>query len=299
MKEMISIIAPVFNERENLQPFLMALFNVLEQIGENYEVVIVDDGSTDGSSEYLIEAARSKPRLKLIQFRRNFGQTAAIAAGFDFATGELLVAIDADMQNDPQDIPAILAKLREGFDVVSCWRSDRKDAWLTRRIPSRLANLLISRISGVRLHDYGCTLKGYRREILGHIRLYGEMHRFIPIYASWAGAKVTEIPVQPPSSSERLEQIRIEPHLQGHTRFDHRQDARQLFNQADVLLRWCRTPGMRRRDLFCRVDAGRQVHQSNQGAPESASLAVGVSIHRRGPVHSDGSGRRAYYPHLL
>ena len=196
MKEMISIIAPVFNERENLQPFLIALFDVLEQTGEDYEVVIIDDGSTDGSSEYLIETARSQPRLKLIQFRRNFGQTAAIAAGFDFASGELLVAIDADMQNDPQDIPAILAKLREGFDVVSCWRSDRKDAWLTRRLPSRLANLLISRISGVRLHDYGCTLKGYRREILEHIRLYGEMHRFIPIYASWAGARVTEIPVR-------------------------------------------------------------------------------------------------------
>jgi glycosyltransferase involved in cell wall biosynthesis len=196
MKEKISIIAPVFNERENLQPFLMALFNVLEQTGENYEVVIVDDGSTDGSIDYLIEVARSKPRLKLIQFRRNFGQTAAIAAAFDFATGELLVAIDADMQNDPRDIPAILAKLREGFDVVSCWRSDRKDPWLTRRLPSQLANMLISRIGGVRLHDYGCTLKGYRREILGHIRLYGEMHRFIPIYASWAGARVAEIPVR-------------------------------------------------------------------------------------------------------
>ena len=296
---MISIIAPVFNERENLPPFLMALFNVLEQMGENYEVVIVDDGSTDGSSDYLIEAARSKPRLKLIQFRRNFGQTAAIAAGFDFATGDLLVAIDADMQNDPRDIPAILAKLREGFDVVSCWRNDRKDAWLTRRLPSQLANRLISRISGVRLHDYGCTLKGYRREILGHIRLYGEMHRFIPIYASWAGAQGHRDSGPAPSSSERREQIRTEPHLQGHTRFDHRQDTGQLFNQADVPLRWCRTPGVRSRDLFCRVDARRQVHQSNQSAPESAPFAVSVSIHRRGSVHSDGPGRRVNHTHLL
>jgi glycosyltransferase involved in cell wall biosynthesis len=131
-----------------------------------------------------------------VQFRRNFGQTAAMAAGFNFASGDVLIAIDADLQNDPEDIPAVLARLREGYDVVSCWRRDRKDRWLTRTLPSRLANGLISRISGVHLHDYGCTLKGYRREVMEHIRLYGEMHRFIPIYASWAGARVTEIEVR-------------------------------------------------------------------------------------------------------
>jgi glycosyltransferase involved in cell wall biosynthesis len=135
-------------------------------------------------------------RIRMIQFRRNFGQTAAMAAGFDYASGSILIPMDADLQNDPQDIPSILAKLREGYDVVSCWRKDRQDSWLTRRLPSKIANALISFISGVHLHDYGCTLKGYRREVVEHIRLYGEMHRFIPVYASWAGARVAEIPVR-------------------------------------------------------------------------------------------------------
>jgi glycosyltransferase involved in cell wall biosynthesis len=196
MNEKISVIVPVYNERDNLPPLLSDLTAALDASGEDYEIVFVDDGSTDSGGEILETAALRSPRIKLVQFRRNFGQTAAMAAGFDFASGNILVALDSDLQNDPRDIPAILGKLREGFDVVSCWRKDRKDPWLTRRLPSRLANILISRISGVRLHDYGCTLKGYRREVLEHVRLYGEMHRFIPIYASWAGALVTEIPVR-------------------------------------------------------------------------------------------------------
>jgi glycosyltransferase involved in cell wall biosynthesis len=196
MTEKISVIVPVFNERENLPPLKTALLETLDATGEQYEIIFVDDGSTDGSVTFLAELARESPRVKVIQFRRNFGQTAAMSAGFEFASGQILVSTDSDMQNDPRDIPAVVAKLREGFDVVSCWRKERKDAWLTRKFPSYLANKLISWISGVRLHDYGCTLKGYRREVLEHIRLYGEMHRFIPIYASWAGAKVTEIPVR-------------------------------------------------------------------------------------------------------
>ncbi len=196
MNEKVSIIVPVYNERENLEPFLKSLAQALDPTGEVYEVLLVDDGSTDGSDAYMETLPARDPRIKVLQFRRNFGQTAAMAAGFDHATGDILVPIDADMQNDPRDIPAILAKLRAGFEVVSCWRQKRKDPWLTRRLPSKLANALISYISGVHLHDYGCTLKGYRREVLKHIRLYGEMHRFIPVYASWAGAKVAEIPVR-------------------------------------------------------------------------------------------------------
>jgi glycosyltransferase involved in cell wall biosynthesis len=196
MNEKVSIIVPVYNERENLDPFLKSLAEALDPTGEVYEVLLVDDGSTDGSDAYMETLPAIDPRIKVIQFRRNFGQTAAMAAGFDHATGDILVPMDADLQNDPRDIPAILAKLRAGFDVVSCWRQKRKDPWLTRRLPSKLANALISSISGVHLHDYGCTLKGYRREVLRHIRLYGEMHRFIPVYASWAGAKVAEIPVR-------------------------------------------------------------------------------------------------------
>ncbi len=196
MREKVSIIVPIYNERENLDPFLSALRQALDPTCEEYEVLLIDDGSTDGSAAYMELLADKDPHIKIIQFRRNFGQTAAMAAGFDYATGGIMIPIDADMQNDPLDIPAILAKLREGFDVVSCWRKNRQDKWLTRRLPSRLANALISFISGVHLHDYGCTLKGYRREVVEHIRLYGEMHRFIPVYASWAGASVTEIPVR-------------------------------------------------------------------------------------------------------
>ncbi len=196
MSEKISIIVPVYNERDNLGPFLAALTQTLDSSGEDYEILLIDDGSTDGSGAYMMTLPAHNPRIRVIQFRRNFGQTAAMAAGFDYAKGNILIPMDADMQNDPQDIPLILTKLREGYDVVSCWRKNRQDRWLTRRLPSRIANALISFISGVRLHDYGCTLKGYRREVVEHIRLYGEMHRFIPVYASWAGAKVVEIPVR-------------------------------------------------------------------------------------------------------
>jgi glycosyltransferase involved in cell wall biosynthesis len=196
MSEKISIIIPIYNERENLKAFLSALMQALDPTGEEFEVLLIDDGSTDGSGAYMEHLPEQDPRIKVIQFRRNFGQTAAMAAGFDYATGSILIPMDADMQNDPLDIPAILAKLREGYDVVSCWRQNRKDAWLTRKLPSKLANALISFISGVHLHDYGCTLKGYRSEVVKHIRLYGEMHRFIPVYASWAGARVAEIPVR-------------------------------------------------------------------------------------------------------
>ncbi|HSW39081.1 MAG TPA: glycosyltransferase family 2 protein [Acidobacteriota bacterium] len=196
MKDKISVIVPVYNERDNLEPFIRELLPALDSIAEDYEVILVNDGSTDGSETWLDTLPPVDHRIRIIHFRRNFGQTAAMAAGFDFATGNILVPIDADMQNDPRDIAAILAKLREGYDVVSCWRKDRQDRWLTRKLPSKLANLLISYIGGVKLHDYGCTLKGYRREVVEHIKLYGEMHRFIPVYASWVGAKVAEIPVR-------------------------------------------------------------------------------------------------------
>ena len=195
-REKVSIIVPIYNERENIAPLLTAIRATMDTSGEDYEIIMVDDGSTDGGETMLDALPAEDHRIRVIHFRRNFGQTAAMAAGFDHATGDLLIPLDADLQNDPQDIPAILARLREGFDVVSCWRKDRQDPWLTRKLPSLLANRLISRISKVRLHDYGCTLKGYRREVMEHVRLYGEMHRFIPVFANWAGARVTEIAVR-------------------------------------------------------------------------------------------------------
>jgi glycosyltransferase involved in cell wall biosynthesis len=188
------VVIPVYNEVENLNPLHQELGRHLADLV--YELIYVDDGSTDGSAEALERLAQQDPQhTTLVTLRRNFGQTAAIAAGIDHARGDVIVLIDADQQNDPADIPALLARIDEGYDVVSGWRRNRKDAFLTRTLPSRLANGLISWVTGVHLHDYGCTLKAYRREILQGFRLYGEMHRFIPAYAGSVGARIVEVPV--------------------------------------------------------------------------------------------------------
>jgi glycosyltransferase involved in cell wall biosynthesis len=192
----ISVFLPVYNEEPNLRPLHRKLDEALKALGRSAEVVFVDDGSNDGSLQILRELAESDPRVRVVALRRNYGQTAAMAAGIDAARGKVLIPMDADLQNDPADIIRLLDKLDEGYDVVSGWRKNRKDKMVTRKIPSRIANRLISWIGGVPLHDYGCSLKAYRRESLQDVRLYGEMHRFIPIYASWAGARVTEIPVE-------------------------------------------------------------------------------------------------------
>ena len=191
----LSIVIPVFDEVENLSPLAEGVREALS--GLDYEMILVDDGSTDGSSAKLAEMAEAEPQhTRVIELRRNFGQTAAIAAGIDHATGEIIVTLDADLQNDPADIPMLIDKLEEGYDVVSGWRVNRQDALLKRRVPSMIANWLISRVTGVRLHDYGCTLKAYRREVLEGFRLYGEMHRFIPAFAGSVGAKIAEVPVR-------------------------------------------------------------------------------------------------------
>ena len=191
----LSIIIPIYNEEESIPPLHENLRQVLEKQNLPYEVIYVDDGSTDGTFPQLYRLARSDQHSQVIRLRRNFGQTAAISAGIAHSAGEILVFMDADLQNDPVDIPRLLAKLEEGYDVVSGWRKKRKDASLSRRLPSWLANRLISKVTGVYLHDYGCTLKAYRREVFQHIRLYGEMHRFIPAYAALAGAAIAEIEV--------------------------------------------------------------------------------------------------------
>lgn len=192
---LLTVIVPVYNEEASLNKFLENLLSVLEREKFRYEIIFVDDGSTDRSAELLESFAAANDKCKVVRFRRNFGQTAAMMAGFDYSSGDIIVPIDADMQNDPEDIPALLNKLNEGFDLVSGWRENRKDSKLVRNFPSWVANKLISKISGVKLSDYGCTLKAYRRSIVEEIKLYGEMHRFLPIYASWAGARTTEIPV--------------------------------------------------------------------------------------------------------
>jgi dolichol-phosphate mannosyltransferase len=191
----ISLLVPLYNEEENLEPLLDRIVSVMSGLGRSYEVVLVDDGSTDRTPQRLKDALSVRPHLKAVIFRRNFGQTAAMAAAIEHAKGQILIPLDGDLQNDPADIPKLLAKLEEGFDVASGWRKDRKDPFLTRTLPSKTANALISLISGVPLHDYGCTLKAYRREVLQHVNLMGEMHRFIPVLASWNGAKVAEVVV--------------------------------------------------------------------------------------------------------
>jgi dolichol-phosphate mannosyltransferase len=192
----VSVFLPVFNEEPNLLPLHAKLDQALRALGRSAEIVYVDDGSSDGSLKILRDIAQNDPRVRVVALRRNYGQTAAMAAGIDAARGKVLIPMDADLQNDPADITRLLDKLDEGYDVVSGWRKNRKDKMVTRKIPSMIANRLISWIGGVPLHDYGCSLKAYRRESLQDVRLYGEMHRFIPIYASWAGARVTEIPVE-------------------------------------------------------------------------------------------------------
>ena len=192
----ISVFLPVYNEEPNLPPLHAKLDEALTKLGRSAEIVFVDDGSTDQSLKVLREIAAQDDRVRVVALKRNYGQTAAMAAGIDAARGRVLIPMDADLQNDPADIVRLLDKLDEGYDVVSGWRKNRQDKLITRKIPSMLANRLISWIGGVPLHDYGCSLKAYRRESLQDVKLYGEMHRFIPIYASWAGASVAEIPVE-------------------------------------------------------------------------------------------------------
>ncbi|MFP4679482.1 MAG: glycosyltransferase family 2 protein [Chitinispirillaceae bacterium] len=192
---LLSVIIPVHNENENLDQLYKRLCDALENFGGDCEVLFVDDGSSDGSAQRLDDFASRDYRVRVIHFRRNFGQTAAMMAGIDYSRGEVLIPMDADLQNDPADIPRLYAKILEGYDVCSGWRKNRQDNPVSRNLPSRIANALISWISGVKLNDYGCTLKAYRREVIKSVRIYGEMHRFIPIYASWMGAKVIQIPV--------------------------------------------------------------------------------------------------------
>src|SRR5438094_2060292 len=195
MQPELSVVIPLYNEEANVEPLLDELLGVLRGLGRTFEVICVDDGSRDGTFARLARVAGQEPALRVIRFRLNFGQTAAMSAGIEAARGAVIVPMDGDLQNDPADIARLLGRMSEGYDVVSGWRRDRKDKEFGRKLPSRIANRLISVISGVRLHDYGCSLKAYRRDVLRNVKLYGEMHRFIPIYASWQGARVSDMVV--------------------------------------------------------------------------------------------------------
>lgn len=191
----ISIVIPAYNEEENIQYLYDELNNVFGPLDSEHEFLFIDDGSSDSTLDVLHMIQEQDPHVKIICFRRNFGQTAAMSAGFDFASGDVIITMDADLQNDPRDIPRMIEKINEGYDVVTGWRFDRKDAFLNRRLPSIIANKIISWTTQVSLHDYGCTLKAFRREVIKNIKLYGEMHRFIPAIASGMGISFTEIKV--------------------------------------------------------------------------------------------------------
>ncbi|MBI5560478.1 MAG: glycosyltransferase family 2 protein [Deltaproteobacteria bacterium] len=192
MQESVSVIIPVYNEEESLSHLYKKLKDALDGLKRPYEIVFVDDGSSDSTLEILEEMQKKDEKVVAVSFRKNFGQTAAMAAGFAYSKGDIIITMDADLQNDPDDIPLLLEKIKD-HDVVSGWRKERKDPFLSRRLPSVIANWLISTVTGVKLHDYGCTLKAYRKEVVKNIKLYGEMHRFIPAIASWVGARTTEV----------------------------------------------------------------------------------------------------------
>ena len=219
---MVSIIVPLLNERENVKELVESVATVMKENHMAFEIIMIDDGSSDDTVAVLEQMQKEHPYLKIIEFRRNFGQTAAMAAGFDHSRGEVIVPLDGDLQNDPADIPRLVAKLDEGFDVVSGWRRHRKDKLLSRKIPSWTANFFISKITRVPLHDYGCTIKAYRREIVQHTKLYGEMHRFIPALAGWAGASVAEL------------EVNHRPRLRGETKYGLRRTANVILDLVTV-----------------------------------------------------------------
>lgn len=192
----LSVVVPIYNEAESIETLVNAIASSLKETQLNYEIICVDDGSKDGSTQVLTGLARKRIDLKAVILRRNYGQTPAMAAGFECARGKIIVTLDGDLQNDPADIPMLLAKLAEGYDLVSGWRQKRQDAALTRLLPSKIANLIIARVTGVKLHDYGCSLKAYRSELIADMNLYGELHRFLPALAYIEGARITEVPVR-------------------------------------------------------------------------------------------------------
>ena len=191
-----SIVVPLYNEAPHIRPLYSGIVRAMAELDGNYEIVFVDDGSRDQTFNILSELCEEDARVTAVRLRRNFGQTAGLQAGFDFAQGEIIISMDGDLQHDPAEIPAFIAKLSEGYDIVSGWRSHRQDRWVTRRLPSRVANWLMSKLCGLDLHDFGTTFKAYRREVIKELQLYGELHRFIPALASWSGASVTEIPIR-------------------------------------------------------------------------------------------------------
>lgn len=289
---MISVIVPMYNEQDNVTPLYTKLIPELEALGRPFEVVCINDGSRDGTATGLDALAAADPRIKVIHFRANHGQTAAMMAGFDHAKGDIIIPIDGDLQNDPADIALMLAKLDEGYDVVSGWRKNRQDAALRRNLPSRIANRLISVISGVHLHDYGCSLKVYRRDVMEGVRLYGEMHRFIPIYASWqGGADHRSSGSPPPPHSWRIE-IWPGTDRQGSARSAGGEVPGQLPDQTDLCIRLVGNDLLYGFIPFVNICPVAQICRGDLVHPDANAAAGGDELSDRGDVPADGTAGR-------
>ncbi len=236
MSPELSVVIPIRNESPNIEALYVEMTEALERWGRSYEVLAIDDGSTDDSFDRLVRCQQRDPRWRIIRFRRNFGQTAAFSAGFRHARGRLIATSDGDLQNDPRDLPDMIRRIEEGSDIVCGWRKDRKDPWLTRRLPSELANKLISWSTGVKLHDYGCSLKVFRADVVKPLKLYGEMHRFLPAIASEMGVTIDEVVVNHRAQKARLVEVRPVENLPRHPRSADRQVPAELFDApaADV-----------------------------------------------------------------
>src|SRR5438093_5422195 len=191
-----SIVVPLYDEEQNVRPLYLRIVRVMQEVNDTYQIIFIDDGSRDNTFKIISEICQKDPHVVVIRLRKNFGQTAALKAGFDYSGGDVIISMDGDLQHDPAEIPAFIAKLSEGYDIVSGWRFQRQDRWFTRRVPSRVANWLMAKLCGLELHDFGTTFKAYRREVIKELQLYGELHRFIPALASWSGATIAEIPIK-------------------------------------------------------------------------------------------------------
>ena len=234
---MLSVVIPIHNEEPSILPLYDRLTSVLESLQKPYEIIAVDDASTDRSFDLLANLVETDAHLKVVRLRRNFGQTAALSAGFDEAQGNVIVSLDGDLQHAPEDIPALLAKIEEGYDIASGWRKDRVDNAITRKLPSRIANWLMAKASGIELRDFGTTFKAYRAEVLKEINLYGELHRFIPALASFYGARIAEVPIRNTPRAGGRFALRTGPHLQRDVRHPHHQVSAEVLHPPDAFLR--------------------------------------------------------------
>ena len=290
---MLSIVVPLYNESETILALYQAVVDALDGFPRPFELILVNDGSTDDSAEKLGDLAGQDERVKIITFAGNFGQTAAMMAGFRAAAGDIIVPMDGDLQNDPADIPMLVEKLDEGFDVVSGWRKDRQDHTIRRNLPSRIGNALISKVSGVSLHDHGCTLKAFRADVLRGVRLYGEMHRFISVYASWQGARVIEVPVRHHARRHGQSNYglgRIIKVLLDLLVVKFLGNYRQLYDKADLPVRHGGVPvhravhsvGPVRR--LSKVFRGHQLHTNAAAVVIDLRLPDGHRLHPDGPV---------------